>query len=548
VKLSEAPIHSILLSIYPIIYLYARNAVFVPFEDTYRILTLSIGLAIIFCLGFRLILKDWGKAGLECSLLAVLFYSYGHIANLVDGWISQAGVNIGPSNLPLLWLVIFLLFTFLILKAELLVQIGPVLNIASVALISFPLASLILTKAAFSGDTLAEQKHLSLLRGEGPAEASMPKLPDTALPDIYYIVFDGYTRSDVLDNYYDYDNSAFVEALEDRGFYVVSSSRSNYLNTNYSLNTALNLTYFHEFPTRLLNRAKYSLRTNYVSDFLQRQGYEIVVFDSGSKDTNDQYADLFISSRSTGVAEDPVVNAFERLLIRTTLWGALLGRTAKDPRIDIADDVIASTVSRELDARRALINHAFSHLSDYASKQKHYFLFAHIYSPHIPFLFGPGGEELQYHEDMNLYWYEVEPENYIEYYTYQIDHLNQAVLQLIDRILAESEKPVVIVLQSDHGDDKYLQWNEPTVQGVNVRSAILNAIYYSDGSYQALYPSITPVNTFRLIFNHWFGTQYPLLPDRVYYHEHPLSTPFYAKPEFIDSCFEFNLCLPAHDG
>ena len=31
-----------------------------------------------------------------------------------------------------------------------------------------------------------------------------------------------------------------------------------------------------------------------------------------------------------------------------------------------------------------------------------------------------------------------------------------------------------------------------------------------------LYPAISPVNSFRLIFNEYFGANYPLLPDQTY--------------------------------
>jgi hypothetical protein len=122
--------------------------------------------------------------------------------------------------------------------------------------------------------------------------------------------------------------------------------------------------------------------------------------------------------------------------------------------------------------------------------------------------------------------------------------LNHTVLETIDEILNNPERPVVIVLQSDHGDEKYLDWDHPTADGVNVRSGILNAIYFSDTSYDELYPTMTPVNTFRVILNHWFGTQYPLLADKVFFHEHSLSTPFNKKPNFIDACSEFGICLP----
>jgi hypothetical protein len=118
------------------------------------------------------------------------------------------------------------------------------------------------------------------------------------------------------------------------------------------------------------------------------------------------------------------------------------------------------------------------------------------------------------------------------------------VLDTIDTILKNSEKPVVIVLQSDHGDEKFLDRDAPTTQGVNVRSAILNAIYFSDPSYDSLYPTMTPVNTFRVVLNHWFGTEYPLVQDKVFFHEHSASTPINEKPEFVDACVHFDVCLP----
>ena len=49
------------------------------------------------------------------------------------------------------------------------------------------------------------------------------------------------------------------------------------------------------------------------------------------------------------------------------------------------------------------------------------------------------------------------------------------------------------------------------------RMRILNAYYLPDGGEEVLYPSISPVNTFRLILNYYFGTSYPLLDDTAYH-------------------------------
>lgn len=544
-KLLIFPFHSILFCVYPIIYLYARNIVYIPFVDTIRFLALAVGLTILFLFGFRIVLKDWEKAGILCSLLVMLFFSFGHIANSLEKWASQKDLAFDISLLSWIWLCIILLLSFIIIRARFPQNTTKFLNLTSAFLIIIPLSTIISIVISMNSSSQIEKGALSQIRGEVNAETSMREVSQSELPDIYYIIFDGYLRADILNELYGYDNSSFIEALEERGFYIVSSSRSNYLNTNYSLNTSLNLIYFHEFPIRIFKQAKYNLLTNYVNDFLHKQDYQIVVFDSGTRDTNTQSADIFISPQSTQSEEKQLVNTFEQLLLRTTMGLLLFESKSLDNGPEKTNDIVISSVNRELSVRRERINHALTHLPDYASKQGHYFLFAHIYLPHIPFLYGPDGEELKYHQNLNIYWYEVEPENYIEYYTYQLDYINQAVLNTIDNIIAKSEKPIVIILQSDHGDARYFDWGAPTAQGVDVNSAIFNAIYFSDRSYHTLYPTMTPVNTFRVILNHWFGTQYPLLSDKVFFHEHPLSTTFNEKPIFIDSCTHFNICLPA---
>ena len=540
-KLLRFPYHPLLLSIYPIAHLYARNFVFLPIENTFRILAVTLVFALFFLAAFKLILKDWALAGVLSSLLVVLFYTFGHAANAIEAWTLNLQITFDVSILGWIWLAALLVISLLALKFGLPEQTTPLLNIVATVLVIAPVISIASDATAVGGSVHADEAKLSELRGEQEAEAGMSQV---AGPDIYFIILDGYQRADTLLDSYGYDNSAFTEGLQERGFYLASSSRSNYLNTNYSLNTSLNLMYYHEFPDQILLNSKYDLQTNYVSDFLRRVGYEIVVFDSGSDDTNDQYADIFVTPKSNQLEDDQFINPFEQLLLRTTAAALLFQGSSLDAGPGESSDVFAKAVNRELAQRRELITHAFGSLAGHGASGGEQLLFSHIFLPHFPFLYGPDGEELQYHQNLNLYWYEVEPENYIEYYNYQLDYLNQAVLDAVDEILAASEGPVVIVLQSDHGDRKFIDFDEPTSAGVDARSAILNAIYYSDGNYESLYQSVTPVNTFRLIFNHWFGTEYPLLPDRTFFHESSVSTPFNKVPEFVDACTTFDVCLP----
>lgn len=63
------------------------------------------------------------------------------------------------------------------------------------------------------------------------------------LPNIYYFIFDEFSANDVVQKYYDYDNSAFYNKLEDLGFTVSENSENksfetitvtaNYMNYDY---------------------------------------------------------------------------------------------------------------------------------------------------------------------------------------------------------------------------------------------------------------------------------------------------------------------------
>lgn len=538
------PFHSILLCIYPILYVYTRNIFFISFNETYRFLAITLCFTICILLIFRILFKSWEKSGIFCSLLLILIFSFGQIANLFEQWMSQNGYSFNLSIFAWLWLAIFGALSIWVVRGRPPQSLSTYLNIMSVILILFPVITIVSTMTAIKRGSEPEQEVLAQIRGEMDAVSSLPEVAVMEMPDIYYIILDAYTRADVLEDLYDYDNSSFIDALEHRGFYIVDASRSNYMNTTYSLNTSLNLLYFHEVPLQIFRRARYDLQTNYVSQFLRERGYQVVVYDSGTGDTNHQYSDIFVSPNPPQIENNNDLNSFEHLFLHTTL-GLLL--YAKEPNGNSAEGIsqaFIESVNRELDIRRERIRFALNHLPDYATHSGNFFLFSHIYLPHFPFLYGPDQKELAYHQNVNLYWYEVEPEDYIEYYTYQLDYLNQAVLGTIDSIIANTKKPSVIIIQGDHGDEKYLNWDSPDAQGVHVRTAILNAIYFSDGDYEMLYPTMTPVNTFRVVLNKWFGTEYPLLTDHSYSHEHSLATPFNRKPEFTDICIQFKICSP----
>jgi hypothetical protein len=47
--------------------------------------------------------------------------------------------------------------------------------------------------------------------------------------------------------------------------------------------------------------------------------------------------------------------------------------------------------------------------------------------------------------------------------------------------------------------------------------SILNAYFFPNRKYDGLYSRISPVNSFRVVFNTFFGGSLELLPDRNYF-------------------------------
>jgi hypothetical protein len=133
-----------------------------------------------------------------------------------------------------------------------------------------------------------------------------------------------------------------------------------------------------------------------------------------------------------------------------------------------------------------------------------YFTFAHILIPHIPFVFSPNGILTDPGFFSGKLTAPSSPKYFNEGYIDEIQFDNQQFISILTYILNNSSTPPIIVIQGDHGFGKN-------------RFPILNAYYLptSQGS-QKIYPTVSPVNTFRIIFDTYFGGSYGLLPDQSF--------------------------------
>jgi hypothetical protein len=108
-------------------------------------------------------------------------------------------------------------------------------------------------------------------------------------------------------------------------------------------------------------------------------------------------------------------------------------------------------------------------------------------------------------------------EDYVQGYREQLLFINTKVTAAVDAILSRSDRPVIIVLQGDHGPGSMLDWQGAERSNLEERFSILNAYYLPGDREERLYDQISPVNTFRLIFNFYLGTEYARLEDKSYF-------------------------------
>jgi hypothetical protein len=183
----------------------------------------------------------------------------------------------------------------------------------------------------------------------------------------------------------------------------------------------------------------------------------------------------------------------------------LLGKSSRQDTGSV-DFSVLSGVNRD-SVKAHVISDLFilDHLPDVPAIAGPKFTYAHIFIPHIPLVFDPNGQLVT---DPGFYSGEKDQPVNAEYqkqgYINQVQFIDKAIVPILHTIISKSKNPPIIVLMGDHGLE------------ANNRYTDLLAYYFPKGSGK-LYPSISPVNSFRLIFNEYFGGNYPLLPDLMYF-------------------------------
>jgi hypothetical protein len=483
-KVLKAPWYFVPFAAYPVIALLSHNISQVRYTAGIRPAIVSVLVAFLLFLLFRLAYREWHRAAFATAIFTVLFYTYGQVfAFLQQKW----KVSL-PAWLGGFWLLLTVLaLVWAGWKRASFQGAALPLNVVSLGLLIYVVSQVVnavppVKQSDKPADPHAPLQALQIANGQTP-------------PDIYYIILDSYGRSDLLKNNLQYDNSAFISNLEKLGFYVAKCSQSNYPRTDVSLGSSLNMDYLQNlndvFTPKNEDRSQLwqSILHSTVRYELENAGYKSVAFATGFAFTEVTTADLYLSP-------SPVwspLTEFEILLLRTT------------PLRHLEDLGLVNLEQIDGQRYRERTEFDLNSIKMLAQMPGPKFVFIHMVIPHPLFVFGPDGsptDPSKFMDANGIY----SQENYFQGYRNQATYISDQMEKAAQTLLTYSKNPPVIVIQGDHG---------PWLQSGSDQFKILNA-YYLPGHIQSLYPSISPVNTFRLIFNTYLGADYPLLKDTSY--------------------------------
>ncbi|MBB4059632.1 hypothetical protein [Salinibacter ruber] len=467
-------LHPFLFGLFPILFFFSQNIGQLSYWDMLVSSLPALGLSILALLIGLAMYGSWRKAAIIASLVVFLFFSYSHVYSVIRKT-EVLGFLIGRHRFLLpVWVFLFSSGMYILFQAESeLRSVTGFLNIASATVVGMSLLSI-----GFHEST-TQRHETELLEGIDIEQTPRPTVD--SLPDIYYIVLDGYPISQTLYNIYDFDNSKFELYLENKGFYVAGQSLSNYTRSKYSIPSSLNLSYLNHKSLRNKNTSNIT-KNSRILKYLNKNGYKTYNLSSGTGATHsNEFAD---KNLYCGPWWD---KDLYRNLVKITILGP-----------------IASHFGLFRSGWNSRINCTFKKIANIPTVGEPSFVFSHIITPHPPYVLGKN-EKINIENNTLLGSWDKE-----DYFLEEIKNTNALVKNTLEELDTENS---VILIQGDHGTRST---NEISSKYYKERVGILNAYHLPGNCGSNLYPSISPVNSFRVVLNCYFDTDLKILPDRSY--------------------------------
>ena len=513
--------HPILFAIFPILIIYSQNIGRVSFDQLFLPLTLVILITIGTYYFFRVIVKNGNKAAIIVTIILITIFAYGHIYILLSD-ISSEGFDISRNRylIPIFGISLGIgIFLVKRIKTEL-NNATSILNVVSIVLILVAISNSVIISidgancdeknmidiTCSDKDFFNERNDFSQYFDKHEYHISDGKKP----PDVYYIILDEYSRNDVLEEYHNFANDEFTDFLEQHGFHVAKQSFANYPLSMQSIPSLMNMRYLDFLPEEIgeevrsykpLNEKSYGLLpNNQVMKNFKDMGYKIINFNTFSLHKHEfDLADMNICHREVHILNNRLLDS----TLRTTIFGYFIERWDEDER-------------------RNVVRCTFNELPNLKEnfQDEPIFVLAHLMLPHPPWIFGPNGENVTPGKPLlitdNPEYRDSKEISKIQYLQ-QVEFANKKTIEFVNEILDQNEQPIIII-QGDHGSAWDVDWLEPSQDDVYQRLTNFDAIYFPDEENRIeLKDDRTLVNTFRIIFNSYFSSNYEILENKLYW-------------------------------
>ena len=421
---------------------------------------------------FWLIFREGPKAAVLASLITIWFHFYGDYNWAV--WV---------------WTVLFVALGVVVVLfggPRFLGAVALGLAIWAIVLVVSPATDIVRYESENPGLSSSDPK-------VWPTSLRTPTpLSDARRPDIYVLIPDDYARHDILVHYFRYDNTPFLRRLERRGFVVSPESRSPYSDSEENIAAEVNMDYLSQVPDILGKKSEDSrpvrrlIQDNRASRILKALGYRYAHLDTD---------EVTWGQRNPHISHVATPDSF------MSLWLAdrsILKKVGGWPGFD----------QEAIDERfRDTIRSQFGALNDVPPQPGPKFVLFHTLMPHDPYIFGPHGENVTFHDKSGE---DHTRKIGMRYYARQARHTETLLLRSIDAIQAKSEQPPVILLLADEGfESSEEDWGEQTMRDMRVKGIAAMSL--------PGFPHVRPpeklnsVNALRFVLNAYFDAGYPLL-------------------------------------
>jgi hypothetical protein len=493
-KWSRAPLHPLLLPAYAVLGLYAHNIQLVRLAELWEPLFWAIAGGALLLAAAAIVMRDIERGALLASALALAYFGYGHVVELLG-----EERDVAPALLVGGWLLLIGGVALFSRRSRRVGDVNRGLNVATGVLLAFALATIV-----------PFNLHPPAQAGNSAAQPSGLIAPRKTQRDIWYFVFDRYGSASALKAGFSVTDNDLPAWLADRGFQVAPHAHANYVRTTLSLASVLNLDYLDQVVARQgpdsgdygpLNEM---LQQHLVGRFLREQGYRYVHLGA-----------WFNPTRTIAIADENLehdtTTEFEAVMYDTTAMPLIASLVAPPEAMPPHDQ-------KHVDAARF----QFRMLPRIMREAGPKLVTAHILLPHDPFVFDEHGNYVSDDEQKST---TVE-----ERFRAQLEYTNSRIKEIVGQLLAvPADRQPIIIIQADEGpyparykaDQQAFDWSTATSAELETKYGILDTFYLppDDGvpaDAPEPYPTMSSVNTFRLVLDRYFGLDLPFLPDRSF--------------------------------